>query len=219
MREGWTQVDIAAKLGRSQALISMDWKVVVQQVQAEQSEDAKAVIAVKVAQLQLIQKEAYDAWLRSKAPACKQVDEELQSLKQGGGGYNKTIKTQEFQVGDKGFLDTCVKAILTETQLKGYMPDKKTLVQMQATVGMITGAELMEALAALPDKVPDPLAEALKRIEHLPKVERQASEVLEPGQLPNGLKEIPQEQQQDRVQSVDDIKAKIRAVEARLESL
>lgn len=66
MRRGWSQSQIAEKLGVSAGQVHYDYKLVVKQITERTKEEAEVVVAMKIERLREISREAWVEWERSK---------------------------------------------------------------------------------------------------------------------------------------------------------
>ena len=95
--KGRTQVQIAEKLGVSQATISNDIKAMLKRWREDQNADMEELVLKRFQQLELVRREAWDAWEQSRKPT------ETTRVTQGERG-RKAEKTVRQQHGDPRYL-------------------------------------------------------------------------------------------------------------------
>src|SRR5690349_616892 len=96
--QGWTQADIAEHLNVWQPTISADLKHICQEWRESSIRDFDAAREMELRKVDLLEREAWSAWERSKKPfQSATVD--------GEGAGQRTRKTMRNQVGDPRFLD------------------------------------------------------------------------------------------------------------------
>jgi len=96
--QGWLQVDIAQEVGVSQSTVSLDIKALQKQWLASALVDIDAAKSKELARIDRLEREYWDAWLRS------QEDAETTKTKWEEKGGSSTEEISKGQVGDPRFL-------------------------------------------------------------------------------------------------------------------
>ncbi len=110
--QGWTQSAIAEELDVSQPTVSTDLKAIQQEWLESASGDVEAARAKVLAELDLVQREAWAAWKRSQQPAETDVI--------SGQSENRQMRrTRKQQHGDPRFLEIIQKSIAQKRALLG----------------------------------------------------------------------------------------------------
>lgn len=119
--EGWTQAAIAGELGVSQPTISSDIKANRQDCRESQIRDSEERLEELIKMLELVEREARDAWERTQQPA-----ETIRITQKNG---EKTVaKTVRQRQGDPRFLRIAQRAGDTRCKLQGLdaaVPDEQ----------------------------------------------------------------------------------------------
>jgi hypothetical protein len=102
--QGWTQMEIAARLGVAQATISEDLSEVRRQWRESAMHDFELARQMELRKLDRLEREAWAAWERSQKPAQSAVIS-------GAAGLEQTRKSVKHQHGDPRFLDLVSKCI------------------------------------------------------------------------------------------------------------
>lgn len=164
IRRGWTQSQVAEKLGVSEGQIRYDYRVIVKQITERTNEEVKAVVALKIERLREISREAWVEWERSKSDREKRREDRYPAREEDPGGsppkrggrkrkkvpnpdgaspegrltaeLKKVKETYEVEgrLGDTRYLDIILRCLVEEAKLEGVYPDKTTVVQGQATL-------------------------------------------------------------------------------------
>jgi hypothetical protein len=113
--QGKNQYEIAALLHLTQQQISLDLQYCNRQWQAAQLEATEARKAQQLAELALLRREAWAAWVRSQAP--KEIT--ATEATEGGTTTRKASVRKEEQVGDPRFLAEIRGVIETEAKIAG----------------------------------------------------------------------------------------------------
>jgi predicted transcriptional regulator len=119
--KGWLQSEIAEHLGLSQQTISNDLKACHARWQAETLTDIGELKGREIAKIDLLEREAWDAWVRSCADAETMVQKEKRSA---GAAKDRQparemTKTTKGQVGDPRFLATVQWCINRRCEIYG----------------------------------------------------------------------------------------------------
>jgi Putative ATPase subunit of terminase (gpP-like) len=110
--QNWTQAQIADQLGVRQPTISEDLKQIREQWRESGVRDFNEAREQELQKIDLLEREAWDAWQRSKKP--------MQSATvDGEGTRSRTKKTMRNQVGDPRFLDQVNKCIAQRRAILG----------------------------------------------------------------------------------------------------
>jgi DNA-binding MarR family transcriptional regulator len=112
--KGHTQSEIAERLGVTQPTVSNDLKAIRAAWRQATSRDFDATFSEQVEMLSLIQREAWEAWERSKGPGHTAV---IQGA--GEGEPSKTRQTIKRQTGDPRFLEQLQKCLAASRALLG----------------------------------------------------------------------------------------------------
>jgi predicted transcriptional regulator len=113
--KGWSQSEIANYLEVSQPLISKELKAIKAKWHSEQLEQYEFYIAQELDRLRLIEKEAWEAWERSKQTKEQTLSEKLRSASpddldlETGAAKLKIQRRTIDQVGDPKFLEQLLK--------------------------------------------------------------------------------------------------------------
>ena len=162
MRRGATQWMIAEELGISQAQVSIDFKVLLKEMQTQLTEDTKAVVAQKLQEYAEVKKEAWEAWTKSK--------EEHKKRKTWSGGQSEG-ESEEFSVqyGNNAYLQTVLSTIQSERDLLGINPVKEVSVKGQIQNTTVDWSVLA---AGIPESggVPDLVEAEIQKVLALPTV-------------------------------------------------
>ncbi len=110
--QGWTQSAIAEKLNVVQATVSTDLKAIHQELLESASGGVELARAKVLAELELVNREAWKAWERSQQPAETDVV--------SGQSENRQMRrTRKQQHGDPRFLEIIQKSIAQKRALLG----------------------------------------------------------------------------------------------------
>jgi Putative ATPase subunit of terminase (gpP-like) len=110
--QNWTQAQIADQLGVRQPTISDDLKQIRQQWRESGVRDFNEAREQELQKIDLLEREAWDAWQRSKKPTQSATVD-------GEGVGSRTRKTMRNQVGDPRFLDQVNKCIAQRRAILG----------------------------------------------------------------------------------------------------
>jgi predicted transcriptional regulator len=102
--KGLSQPAIAEQLGVSQPTVSGDLKAIQQQWRASDIRNFEERRAMELQKIDLVEREAWDAWERSKKPAQS-------ATVTGAGNGQHTRKSVKNQIGDPRFLEQVNKCI------------------------------------------------------------------------------------------------------------
>jgi DNA-binding MarR family transcriptional regulator len=111
---GRTQIEIAERLGVAQPTVSNDLKAIRAAWRQATSRDFEATFSEQLEMLTLIQREAWEAWERSKGPGHTAV---IQGA--GEAEPSKTRQTIKRQTGDPRFLEQLQKCLAASRALLG----------------------------------------------------------------------------------------------------
>jgi hypothetical protein len=138
--QAWPQTQIAEHLGITQSTVSVDLKMIQRQWRESSVRNFDAAREVEIRKIDRVEREAWDAWERSKKPSQEATVE-------GEGPTQKTRKRMKNQNGDPRYLEivrACIadrRALLgldAPTKIAPTTPDGKPLsfeqkkVQIQA---------------------------------------------------------------------------------------
>jgi len=112
--KGLAQSEIAARLGISQSTVSNDLKAIRAAWRQGALRDFDATFSEQLEMLTLIQREAWEAWERSKQPGHTAV-----IAGAGEGEPSKTRQTIKRQTGDPRFLEQLQKCLAASRALLG----------------------------------------------------------------------------------------------------
>lgn len=112
--KGHTQSEIAERLGVAQPTVSNDLKAIRAAWRQATSRDFEATFSEQLEMLTLIQREAWEAWERSKGPGHTAV---IQGAAEGE--PSKTRQTIKRQTGDPRFLAQLQKCLAASRALLG----------------------------------------------------------------------------------------------------
>jgi len=112
--KGLTQSEIAGRLGVTQPTVSNDLKAIRAAWRQATLRDFDATFSEQLEMLSLIQREAWEAWERSKGPGHTAV---IQGA--GEGEPSKTRQTIKRQTGDPRFLEQLQKCLAASRALLG----------------------------------------------------------------------------------------------------
>jgi transposase-like protein len=145
LRRGWTKAAIAEKFGLHPSQISYDWKRVLTRVQDDMRDEAGLAVAAQLERNAEVEREAWQAWEKSKQPGVKHVKESRRrQVKVEAKGDDtppatesvmepeREIVTAEGRVGDPRFLTLVQHCQEVERDLKGITP--ATQVNFNGTV-------------------------------------------------------------------------------------
>jgi hypothetical protein len=110
--QGWRQVAIARHLGVSQPTISQDLRAIQRQWRESAIRDFDVLRERELQKLDRLEREAWDAWERSKKPAQSAVINI-------SGDSQRTQKRVEEQIGDPRYLEQVQKCIAARRALLG----------------------------------------------------------------------------------------------------
>jgi hypothetical protein len=127
LRRGWTQQEIGDKLGIHRTMVQHDWKIVVRELVTAQTRDAEHLVAIKLAEIREVKKEAYEAWERSKKDGQKDV------VTINEAGVKKTSKSKWGRLPEEAYLGIIVSCLEKEIQLTGLNPAKSFVFKGQVT--------------------------------------------------------------------------------------
>jgi hypothetical protein len=170
IRRGYTKSAIAAHLRVSPNTITEDWKVVIRQIRADQTEDLKEYIACKLQEYSEIKKEAWEQWDKSKQDARKRVRErnlrviEPRDKKKGtppktGLVVTKDVSTRTGQCGDPRYLQVILNCLSAERELLGLDPVKEVTIKGKTSLWDILANGIPDT--DLPDEIEQQLEQLL----------------------------------------------------------
>lgn len=110
--QGWSQSAIAGQVNADQSTINRDIKAIQKEWRASSVRNFDAARELEIRKIDLLEREAWAAWERSKKPSQAAVVT-------GEGPSQKTRKTMKNQVGDPRFLDQVNKCIAQRRTLLG----------------------------------------------------------------------------------------------------
>lgn len=118
--KGCRQIEIAERLGVAQATVSLDLKRLRAKWQASAAADIQRVIARQFDKLALIEREAWDAWERSKQPSHVSV-----VYRGGEHEPTKMRQTLKHPTGDPRYLEQLLKCLAATRELIGLGGSKQ----------------------------------------------------------------------------------------------
>jgi hypothetical protein len=151
LRRGWTKKAIAAKFGLHETQISYDWKRVLMGVQDDMRDESELAVIAQLERNAEVEREAWQAWEKSKDPAHKHVLERRRRVVKvegnedggdgegtGAGGEGKPATevrmeperettTTEQKVGDPRFLGIVQTCQEVERDLRGITPATRVM--------------------------------------------------------------------------------------------
>lgn len=166
---GYSQTEIAIKMGLTQAAISIKLKQIRQKYVQQQEEWTHDMIAEKLEQYREVRKEAWEAWERSKLDSKKRVKEVSPSKpKQLDDGTVeeqearvKLILTKEGRLPSAQYLQIVLDTFKAERDLLGLDEAKK--VEVNASV--FSWDTLLQGIQeAVPDTVEQQILEVENRV-------------------------------------------------------
>jgi len=170
---GWSQLQIAADLGISQAAVSKLLKRVELRLLREMTETVQRQKARQMLRLERLFVEAMQAWHASQADTTRRRQRHTQS---GGGGAGATVAelVVENQHGDPRYLDEARKALTDQRKLWGLDAPQKVEVhtsrdrydEMSEDALRAELARHARLLAATP--IDAPMPDVMDRAEHTP---------------------------------------------------
>lgn len=125
-----TQAQIGELLGISQPAVSK-WKKQIEADAQAAAADRAAEIATALETLTELEREAWEAWERSKHPAVTEVSE---SGRGAQGPIDKDRTTTQHQVGDASYLGQVQQALAQRRALLGLDAPTRADVQLTANV-------------------------------------------------------------------------------------
>lgn len=155
LRRGATKTMVAEKFGVTAQQIHYDFNLVMRRTAEQMTEDAKAMIAVKLEEYAEVKREAWAAWEKSKLDAQKKVREASKGA-DGKAGGGKVVETVEGQSGDPRYLQTVLECLKKECELLALEPAK----EMRVTGSVINWDVLAAEIG--PGPVPDVVEQALQ---------------------------------------------------------
>lgn len=120
--KGCRQLEIAERLGVTQATVSLDLKHLRDEWRQGARDDIAAEVARQLEKLSLLEREAWDAWERSKQPAHSTV-----VYRGGENEPSKMRQTLKHQTGDVRYLDQVQKCLAATRALLGLSPAREPL--------------------------------------------------------------------------------------------
>jgi DNA-binding CsgD family transcriptional regulator len=117
---GRRQSEIAEQLGVTQATVSVDLKRLRDEWRATARQDVAALIARQLDKLSLVEREAWEAWERSKQPAHTTV-----VYRGGDNEPSKMRQTLKHPTGDPRYLELLRKCLAAERTLVGLLPARE----------------------------------------------------------------------------------------------
>lgn len=155
---GYSQEDIARKLGVSQPQVCYDLKVLTKKHTASQTADTKLKIDRKIRQYKEMEREAWEAWERSKNDIV-----EVSRVRTIGDGDEGTVREETKVKGrlpDPAYLRIIAECYRSTCELESLFPPKGAIVG----VPIIDWDKLSERM---PNSVPDELEDKLRQLERL----------------------------------------------------
>lgn len=125
--QGLSKVEIGQRLGMKVSLVHsrVQWMRLYWRNAAQSK--AMEVIAFELAKIDLMEKEAWEQWQRSKEDAVEEIEEE--SLSPGGSPTKRKAKKRSGRLGDKGYLDLALKCLEMRRKLLGIGDEDKAKPQ------------------------------------------------------------------------------------------
>lgn len=125
IERGYTQMAIARELGISHQQVSFDYKRLVRQ-SMENRTGAREAVETKLLELEMLKREALDAWERSKNPAVETIDV-------NGDMNSSYTEKKKGQCGDPKYLQVVAECIKQERALRGLDAPKEMQITGQMT--------------------------------------------------------------------------------------
>ena len=122
--KGCRQTKIAERLGVTQATVSLDLKQLRAEWRESARDDIAAAVAKQLEKLSLLEREAWDAWERSKQPTHSTI-----VYRGGENEPSKMRQTLKHQTGDPRYLDQVQKCLAAARTLLGLAPAREHLVR------------------------------------------------------------------------------------------
>ncbi len=157
MRRGWTQVQIAEKMGLSVTTITHDWKVVIREVAETRNKCVEELVAMKLEEYAEIKREAWKQWEESKKDYQRRVLETY--TKADGTMTMKESETLQGQCGDSSYLSIILQCVNAERELLGINPVKEIKGSMTTTLNWDV---LLRGLP--PGPVPDVIEAEIEKV-------------------------------------------------------
>lgn len=133
---GFRPFEIAEKLGVTREQVDADVRRVRQEWAQARQDDLNGMIAEQLAKIDALEREAWDAWERSKLPAV--MHKTGKSIKRG----EWEEETTKEQVGDPRYLDTLAKLWDQRAKILGLNAAEKVDHAMQIDVNMAVVSEV-----------------------------------------------------------------------------
>lgn len=176
----WSQAEIAAELGVSQATVSGDLKQIEKEWRASSIRDFDLACAVELKKIDQLERAAWEGYEQSKKPAQSAV-------MHGDAGSSPARKTVKNRYGDPRFLDQVHKCMAARRALLGLDAPKRVESQespdkpltIASLLNMVTKAGPVSTTP--PTNVIDVEAECRKLLEEY---EQQGTGGMEAGQAP-----------------------------------
>lgn len=133
---GETQAEIAASLNVSRQQVGYDLKIVRQQWRQSQIDSIDSMISQKLAELNLVKKEAWAAWEDSKTVKETTTDESGANSK---GEWNKVAVKREKMIGNAVFLSQVLECIKQQSLLMN-LPTELKYQDLNAAIAKVLEA-------------------------------------------------------------------------------
>lgn len=114
--QGYTQIEIAARLGRSVATVYRDLLPYIAQWREQASTDIAEIKAQELAATYQLQREYWEAWERSKTPRKTST---VRRAADGSGSGAEAIVRSEERIGDSRFLQGILACMERRARLLG----------------------------------------------------------------------------------------------------
>ncbi len=156
-RRGCSLRDIASKMGVDHKQVDYDLKIIRRRYAESTLMERGAMVAEKIAQLQEVRAEAWEAWEVSKTNKERQVKEKVT---EGGAGPDhqaerlKAIITTEGRLPENAYLQTVLKTLEDEADLLDLYPKNGVNPFAGATFKIYAGFSPEEALCQPPSPPP-----------------------------------------------------------------
>lgn len=127
----WTQARMAQELGVSTRQIKRDLKIIRQRWQETQVANVGTRCAREIAKIDLVEREAWDAWDKSKQDAETRTERIRKGKASGPGNSVEVSIRTEGQAGDATYLKTVLDCIERRCKLLGLDAPEKHIYDIQ----------------------------------------------------------------------------------------
>lgn len=135
---GWTARDIAHELNFSTNTIYSDIKILIRYWRMSAIRDIDGIRQVELEKIALMEREAWEAWERSKQDSQRTIQEMVKRADdpegKGGAGNGRAQVLKETQTGDTRYLDVVQRCQERRAKLLGLDEPTKTITEVDATL-------------------------------------------------------------------------------------